>query len=289
MKSTQSHTRNANEFVEQIESKQALGFDLIDVKYIEGYWFGSYGNNIGFADTRENETDFFGTASFPKFQTEIQNFKNQGFELTDIDYNDGYWFGTFADGEIDSFVVTSELGFNDFERQINAKLGEGSGFLTNHLVDVEYADGAWVGVFNYGFGTSDYSVQDNYREFHQEVLQQKSQGLELINLEYNDDQWFGIYSDRLSGESIYTLPDSLNQDIDDFGAEIADNQRLGYDLINVESVDGYWLGIYKENTDLTNDPFPRSGTYNDPVNSVIQDQLVPNIPINFGIDLYPYN
>ena len=44
--------------------------------------------------------------------------------------------------------------------------------------------------------------------------------------------------------------------IDSFEGEIEYFQGIGYDLINVESIEGEWFGIYKEDTDYTDSITP---------------------------------
>ena len=262
MKSTYSVSSNLDEFDRSFNQIDAQGYDLIDTKYANGVWFSAYDKNIGYADSRINESVASWSPSFAGFTERIKQKETQGYGLTDIEYADGYWFGVFSSSEVDSEYIVATTGVEFDDKVKDLQNPESNSVLDYHLVDVEYANGYWVGVLNKTYGDSSYSSSADFDDFTGEIQRQRSQGLELTNVEYLDGAFLGIYSDELSGISTYSpTPHATTAQ---FTAEIEEQRSEGYHLINIESIDGEWFGIYKENIDGTDDIITPSETL-DPV------------------------
>lgn len=278
MKSKYSTSSNLNEFADDFDRITRLGFDLIDTKYANGIWFSAYGKNIGKADTFFNTTAWNGEPTLRGFQARIAERREQGYELTDVEYDDGYWLGIFGSNVGDSELIVAEDGA-EFNQQLLDLQDLDSRFsLEYQVLDIEFADGLRVGVANRTSGDASYTFSKDYRSFEAEVQEQREDGLELTNVEYVDGFWYSVFSDELSGLSAYS-PEP-HADIDDFTAEILDYRSIGFDLVNIESIDGDWFGVYKENTDGTDDIITPSDMFDSPTDVVIQNQIIPSI-LNF--------
>ena len=273
MKSTYSISSNVKELETDSEAISKKGFDLIDIKYANGVWFSAYGKNVGKANTIINDdTTWKGEPTFAGFQAQIEDRREDGYELTDVEYDDGYWVGIFSSNEGDSELIVAEDG-DDFEAQLLELQDLDSSFsLEYQVLDIEYADGLWVGVANRTSGDATYTFSEDYENFELEVQQQREDGLELTNVEYVDGTWYSVFSE-LSGLSAYS-PET-HADIDDFTDEILDYRSKGFDLVNIESVDNEWFGVYKENVDGTDDIITPSDIFDSPADVVIQRQIIP--------------
>ena len=278
MKSTYSITKDIDEFADEFTRIESQGFDLVDVKYANGFWFAAYGDNIGRPKLFVNETAWNGEPTLKDFQARVAERKADGYDLTDVEYtDDGYWLGIFSDNVLDSELIIAEDD-SEFEEQLLElqDLDPDSNF-NYQVVDIEDAEGLQVGVVNRIFGDANYTFSEDIDEFTQEVEQQQDLGIELTNVEYSDSGLFGIFTENLSGLSAYSPQPHAG--LDDFTAEIEDFGDKGFDLINVESIDGDWFGIYKENTDGTDDIITPSDLEDiaNPSQSIVNQSIIPDI------------
>ena len=202
--SENSENTTENGLKQESAFNKDLGFELIDVKYANGYWFGAYGDNIGYGDGRNADTTWISDPNFTSFQERVEDLEADGYYLTDIEYTEeytgyGYWFGVFDDKLVDSEIIVAET-VDDFNSQVeDYKALYPNDSSRYHLVDLEYADGLSIGVLNRSYGNSTYVGSNDFVEFEAEVTYQQSLGLELTNLEYIDGVYVGIYSDTLTG------------------------------------------------------------------------------------------
>ena len=282
MKSKYSISKDIQEFGSDFQRVTKEGFDLIDVKYANGIWFGAYGKNIGLSEYLVSDTAWNFEPTLDGFQAKIEEREEDGYDLTDIEYtSDGYWFGVFATNLGDSELIVAEDG-EDFDRQLldledlESNLAVDS--ISEHQVfDLELADGLWAGVAKDTFRDTTYTSSEDFEEFELEVQQQESEGLKLSNVEYLDGDWYGVFDRDISGLSIYS-PEP-HEDLDDFTDEIETFRGEGFDLINIESIDGDWFGIYQENTDATDDIItPSDEAANaDPIQTSIDRIILPTL------------
>ena len=281
MKSKYSISEDIKEFTsdfDRVANDEDSNFDLVDVKYANGIWFGAYGDNIGKPKLYANYTAWNYEPSFSGFLEEIESRQDRRYELTDVEYtDDGGWFGVFASAEVDSKLITAETMAGIDEQVEELQALDPDDTFQYQIVDLEYTDDFIVGVLNSTHKDAAYTTSEDFEEFELEVQRQQDEGLELINLEYVDGEFVGIFDSELRGESIYS-PEP-HADLDDFTDEILDNRRDGYDLLNIESIDGDWFGIYKENTDPTDDIITPSDRASDP-GDIIRSQLLTDINSN---------
>ena len=296
MKSKYSISEDIQEFAldfDRVVNDEDSNFDLIDVKYANGVWVGAYGDNIGKADTFFSDTAWNFEPTLEGFQAEIAERKEDGYDLTDVEYTPGgYWFGVFASNSGDrEFVVAEDR--EDFDQQLldleenyDSNLATDSNISYEYQVlDLELADGLWTGVAIRTEIDSIYTYSEDFEEFEAEVQQQKENGMELNNIEYLDEDWYGTFNQDqyygfnkdLSGMNIYS-PEP-HADLDDFTAEIEDFRGQGFDLINIESIDGDWFGLYQENTDGTDDIItPSDEAANaDPISTTVDRIILPGL------------
>ena len=247
MKSTYSTSLNIRELETDFAAIERKGFDMIDTKFNDGVWFTAYGKNIGKPERVNQVTAWRGEPTFKGFKARVEELKANDYELTDVEVTPrGYWVGIFnsGSGQLESELITAKTGA-DFDRQVKAlQAQDASSVLGYQVVDIEYADGLWIGVLDRTGSDATYSTSESYKEFTREVELQREEGLELTNLEYTDELWTAVFTDELTGLSVYSP--QPHDDIKDFQAEITDFRSQGFDLINIESIEGDWFGIYKE-------------------------------------------
>ena len=241
------------------------GFDMIDTKYNNGVWFTAYGKNIGKPERVKQVTAWTGAPTFSVFQEQVEEQKADDYELTDVEVTPGgYWVGTFnsGSGQLESELITATT-YTDFNKQVDdLQAQDASSVLGYQVVDIEYDDGLYIGVLDRTGSDADYQFMKTYREFTEEVADQREDGLELTNVEYvggANGGWYGVFTDELTGLSAYSPETHALRS--DFEAEIEDFQDRGFDLINIESIEGEWFGIYKEDIYL-----------NDSLNSVSESE-----------------
>ena len=260
MKSTYSISEDLRELEIESGEKFSQGFDMIDTKYNNGVWFTAYGKNIGQPDTVDQVTAWRGEPTFADFQEQVEELKTDDYELTDVEVTPGgYWVGTFnkGSGQLESELITAKT-YADFNRQVDDLQAQDSTSIGYEVVDIEYADGLYIGVLDRNGSDADYQFMRSYRSFTEEVADQRKNGLELTNVEYvggANGGWYGVFTDDLTGSSAYS-PEP-HDDIRDFQSEISSYRDRGYDLINIESIEGEWFGIYKEDI-YSDDPVTSS-------------------------------
>ena len=262
---------------DRVVNAEDSNFDLVDIKYANGIWFGAYGDNIGKPKLFVDYTAWNFEPSFSSFTEEIESRKAEGYELTDVEYTEGgYWFGVFAEGEVDSKLITAETMAGIDEQVEELQALDPDDLFQYQVVDLEYTDESIVGVLNSTHKDAAYTSSEDFEEFESEVQRQQDEGLELTNLEYVDGDFVGIFDSELTGESIYS-PEP-HADLDDFTAEIEEFRSTGYDLLNIESIDGDWFGIYKENLNATGIITPSESDSDS--NDMIRNQLLTDINNN---------
>jgi|GEM_PF-2763772 len=250
MKSRYSISLSASELETDSEAIFEQGFDMIDTKFNNGVWFTAYGNNIGKPERVEQVTAWRGVSTFSDFQEQVEEQKADGFELTDVEVTPGgYWLGTFnsGSGQLESELITAET-YADFNRQVDDLQAQDASFVLGYqVVDIEYDDGLYIGVLDRNGSDADYQFMRSYQDFTEEVAFQREEGLELTNVEYvggANGGWYAVFTDELTGLSVYSPETHALRS--DFESEIVAYRSQGYDLINIESIEGEWFGIYKE-------------------------------------------
>ncbi|NER82555.1 MAG: S8 family serine peptidase [Leptolyngbya sp. SIO1D8] len=192
-----------NSFSQQIEERWDQGYELVNVSYGDGRWFGVFGQearpNAYSYSIKTNDTE----AKINSFTQQIEERWDQGYELTDVEYGDGRWFGVF--GQTDrpnaySYSIKTndtEAKINSFTQQIEERWDQGY-----ELIDVEYGDGRWFGVFGQAVGPNAYSysiktsdTESKIDDFTQQIESRWNQGYELIDVAYGDGRWFGVFQD----------------------------------------------------------------------------------------------
>ena len=278
MKSKYSISEDLQEFYSDSARVASQGFELIDAKYANGVWVAAYGENIGRANTFFSTSDWNFEPTLQSFQARVAERKADGYDLTDVEYTPGgYWFGVFATNVGDSELIVAQDGADFDEQLLDLQDLDSSFSLEYQVLDIEAADGLWIGVANRTSGDATYTYSESFEEFEAEVQQQREDGIELSNVEYVGGDWYGVFTDELSGLSTYSP--EFHDDLEDFTDEIQTYRSQGFDLINIESVDGDWFGIYKENVDGTDDIITPSDeeAIADPVGNTIQKIVLPGL------------
>ncbi|MEM6253803.1 MAG: S8 family serine peptidase, partial [Cyanobacteria bacterium P01_D01_bin.156] len=105
-----SHSADFTDFTQTIEERWEDGFDLIDVEYGNGTWFGVF--------NQSNERQgFFNRNDFTDFTQTIEEWWEDGFDLIDVEYGNGTWFGVFnQSNERQGFFNRND--FTDFTQTI---------------------------------------------------------------------------------------------------------------------------------------------------------------------------
>jgi len=248
MKSAYFKGETTDEFLQDFSIKDNQGFDLIDLKYNDGYYIAAYGKNIGKSDFFVSTTDVYVNTSPSNLRERITERQDYGYELTDLEYENGYWHSIYATNDLDSKLIVADTEADMKSQLLDLQDLNSSFSLDYQIVDIEYAEGQWVAVANYIAGDATYAISESPSEFIEENELQRNRGLELTNVEYVDGDLIGIYSKELSGESIHSP--RIHADIDDFTAEIEEYRDLDYHLVNTEAIEGGWFGIYKQDADF---------------------------------------
>ncbi len=97
-----------DEFTWAIQGRWDEGYDLVDVEYADGLWFGTFGDNPGFSAYSTG-------GGIDEFTWAIQGRWDEGYDLVDVEYADGLWLGVFGTGSestttttLDTITTTSD-------------------------------------------------------------------------------------------------------------------------------------------------------------------------------------
>jgi len=100
------------------------------------------------------------------------------------------------------------------------------------LVDVEAAEGYWVGIFakNTGFKSEAYVIADEWEEVSPQIKAKWHSGYRLVNIEYTAGEWFLLFAEYPNPrEDLF----ANNEDIEDFRETIRKYWKQGYYLVDL--------------------------------------------------------
>ncbi|MEM7061677.1 MAG: leishmanolysin-related zinc metalloendopeptidase [Cyanobacteria bacterium P01_B01_bin.77] len=224
-----SYTTTLTSFERFIDTRWEQGYDIANVEFGDGVWFGVFSENVGAGAYSLN-------SDIDEFTEDIAERWQQGYNLIDVGYGNDVWFGVFNDQKSDNINGYSyQFGLTNFETAILDRWDQG--FV---LTDVEYGDGVWFGTFDQGSGRSAYSYNPSLNRFTDEISTRWDQGYELIDVEFGNGTWFGVFGEYEPGTSAY----SYNSSLADFEQTIAQRWDDGYELIDTAYGNGTWFGVF---------------------------------------------
>ena len=86
---------------------------LVDLEYGDGAWFARYYSDADLEDPLESS--YFSSASYATFQTEIEEQEDEGFDLVDVEYVRGVWYGVFNESLPDTDSESAFIADNDLD------------------------------------------------------------------------------------------------------------------------------------------------------------------------------
>ena len=129
-----------NRQVDDLQAEDAssvLGYQVVDIELAGGL-------SIGILDRNGSDAYYTFTRSFSEFTQEVAFQREEGLELTNIDYTDGLWTGVFTDDltGLSEYSPQSYAALADFEAEIENFRDRGY-----DLINVESIEGEWFGIY----------------------------------------------------------------------------------------------------------------------------------------------
>ena len=185
--STWSYHPNFEGFRSQIRSRWEQGYELTDVEYGDGVWFASFEEGFSEDSAYISNPDVDGFTAQILEQADSGGY--HGYDLVDIEYGDGVWFGVLNNERGGATYTSSTI--DTLAADINGIQAQ-----DYDLVDVEYTGVGWVSVFHeppVGAVESTYTIANSVEQFDQQFAQKIDQGYNLVDIEYGDGIWVGVY------------------------------------------------------------------------------------------------
>ena len=240
MVSTYTFSDNLTDLRENIQLKSDQGLSLIDIDYIddpkdkglvgeEEIWVAEFGYVPG-------NTIYIFNKSEDIFIEKTNQKTNNGYDLVDIEYADGVWFGILTDSPGNK-AITLSGNLDAFAGQIQEGWDN-----SYQLTNAEYVDGLWSGFYSTPSSLSKnaYVYRATIDQFTGQIEQKWDENFDLVNVEYGDGKWFGVFT-QTPESSAYIF----SANIDEFIEESTTYEENGFYLSDLEYGDGFLFGVYE--------------------------------------------
>ena len=114
---------------------------------------------------------------------------------------------------------------------------------------MEYIDESYVGVFVDNAQANAYSFNPDYAEFQEEIQGRWDQGLDIIDIEYINETWIGVFGDAYLAGSSYDLSADFVEFAEDTQEQWDEVHNWG--LVNIEYADGNWVSVFQQHRGRT--------------------------------------
>ena len=110
------------------------------------------------------------------------------------------------------------------------------------LVDVEYIDDTWTGVFVDNDKDNFFEWAEDFSGLQEKIEARQDEYHDLVDLDYIDDTWVAVFDYNMF--SIQGSDYELAQDLTEFAEDTQKQLDSGYNITNIEYANGNWIGIY---------------------------------------------
>ncbi|MBN2894059.1 MAG: caspase family protein [Bacteroidales bacterium] len=203
-------------------------------------------------NTGESNSFYTSQYYFEDMKTDIREYWDKGYYVSNIEYNGYYWITTFSSNS--KITDQTWIKHNIFPKEtIQEKWDKGF-----YITDIAFGEGEWLIIMSKGLGYEDdiWRTKSNYEDMKTEIQKYWDLNYRITNIEYGDGMW--AFS-MAKGTGI--IGQTFNPNVDIPADWIKEKWEEDFDVTDVAYGEGKWLvvmsgGLNLNQTYYKDDVFP---------------------------------